>query len=192
MNENLIRCFIAVSLPAEILNQINNYIQKLRQIAPDVRWVKAHGIHITLKFLAEQPQPVVTRIQENLHDITGVVNPFRLKVNGTGCFPNARRPKVFWLGLDHDPDNSLFKLHDFIENNLEPLGFLREKRRFSPHLTMGRVKLPADYQHIFSYFESSPFPVMQFNVNEVVLMRSVLRPQGAVYTPIETYELHKN
>jgi 2'-5' RNA ligase len=189
MNDKMIRCFIAVKLPDDILDQIKTYIRSLRDIGPDVRWVKPQGIHITLRFLGEQPRNAVENVRNELHGIPGTVPPFRLKISGTGCFPNARKPRVFWLGIDHDPENSLFKLHEWIETRLEPLGFEREKRRFSPHLTLGRTKRPADHRPLLAYLESNPFPEMSFDITEVIFMRSELRPQGAVYTPIERYAL---
>ena len=189
MNNNLIRCFIAISLPTNILDEIGSYLRQLKKIAPTVRWAKVAGIHLTLKFLAEQPEPIVKSIEKELIGIGGVSQPFQLTVAGAGCFPNQKRPRVFWLGLEHDQNNSLFRLHDWIDTHLEPLGFEREKRRFSPHLTLGRVKSPSEYQDIFDFFTQNPFPVMKFNVYEVVLMHSELRPEGAKYTPIHRYSL---
>jgi RNA 2',3'-cyclic 3'-phosphodiesterase len=189
MSNNLIRCFIAVSLPQEILDQIGLYLQELKNISPRVRWVKPTAIHITLKFLAEQSQEMVKIVEKELTSLGEVCPPFELSVAGTGCFPNRNRPRVFWLGLEHDAKNSLFNLHEWIDQHLEPLGFEREKRRFSPHLTLGRVKEPSDHQNIFDHFARNPFPVSKFTVKEVVFMQSELRPKGAKYTPIGKYLL---
>ena len=130
-------------------------------------------------------------MQQSLKNVSGLTEAFDLKVTGTGCFPNKRKPRVFWLGLQHDINNTLFKLHEWVDQKLDPLGFPREKRRFSPHLTLGRVKTEADYHHVFDFFEKSPFPTMQFKVTEVIFMRSQLHPQGAIYTPIEKYQLQQ-
>jgi len=192
MSNNLIRCFVAISLPQEILDQIGLYLQELKEISPRVRWVKPTAIHITLKFLAEQSQKVVNSVEKELTGLGEICPPFDLSVVGAGCFPNRNRPRVFWLGLEHDTKNSLFKLHEWIDKHLEPLGFEREKRRFSPHLTLGRVKEPSDHQNIFDHFAKYPFPISKFTVQEVVFMQSELRPEGARYTPIRTFSLIKS
>ena len=189
MNINLIRCFIAVSLPTTILDGIDTYLRQLKKIAPTVRWAKTAGIHITLKFLGEQSEPIVKSIEKELIGISGVSQPFQLTVAGAGCFPNQKRPRVFWLGLEHDQNNSLFRLHDWIDTHLEPLGFEHEKRRFSPHLTIGRVKDQSGHQPVFDYIGRNPFSPMKFMVREITLMRSELRSEGAKYTPIHRYPL---
>ena len=189
MNNNLIRCFIAISLPTNILDQIGSYLHQLKKISPTVRWAKVAGIHITLKFLAEQPEPTVKLIEKELLGISGVSQPFQLTVAGAGCFPNQKRPRVFWLGLEHDQNNSLIRLHDWIDTHLEPLGFEPEKRRFSPHLTLGRVKDQSGYRPVFDYFAQNPFLPMRFMVREITLMRSELRSEGAKYTPLYRYPL---
>ena len=189
MTTNLTRCFIAISLPREILDQIGLYLQELKEISPRVRWVKPAAIHITLKFLAEQSEEVVKVVETELTGLGEVSPPFELSVVGTGCFPNKNRPRVFWLGLEHDARNSLFKVHEWIDRHLEPLGFEREKRRFSPHLTLGRVKEPSDHQNIYDHFVQNPYPPSKFTVQEVVFMRSELRPDGAKYTAIGKYFL---
>jgi 2'-5' RNA ligase len=188
MSHNMIRCFIAISLSDEILDELDSYLQQLKKISPGVRWVKPAAIHITLKFLGEQPAQLVGSVERELTGISDVCSPFALSVVGTGCFPNRNRPRVFWLGLEHDAQNSLFKLHEWIDKRLEPLGFTREKRRFSPHLTIGRAKEQSRYPEVFEYFTEHPFPELKFDVNEVVFMRSELRPEGAKYTPIQKYQ----
>jgi len=189
MTNNIIRCFIAIPLPEDLLESIGQYQQKLGQITRDVRWVKPAGIHITLKFLGEQDPSIVTSVENELVNIEGLVNPFTLLVSGAGCFPNPKRPRIFWLGLEHDVDNSLFKLHDWIDRNLEQYGFEREKRRFSPHLTIGRVKNPAGFEDIFDFFHTHPFKQHKLSVKQIVFIRSILKPDRAVYTPIRKYSL---
>ena len=189
MDKNIIRCFIAVSLPLQILDQIGLYLSRLRNTAPQIRWVRPAGIHITLKFLAEQPAAVVKNVAGELADVGRVCPPFQLQVAGTGCFPNKRKPRVFWLGLEHDKNNSLFRLHEWIDTKLEPLGFEREKRRFSPHLTLGRVKDPSHCGSVFDFLAENPFNPLKFVVQEVGLIQSELRPEGAKYTTINSYLL---
>ena len=180
-----IRCFIAVKLPALILNEIGDYLAQLKKTAPDIRWVKSGSIHITLKFLGEQSQSKVAEVGRKLDGVGGLVKPFNLTVSGAGCFPNRRQPRVFWLGLEQDKSNPLFQLNAWVEDQLETLGFEKEKRRFSPHLTLGRVKQPGDYARIFNFLDEHNFRSESFLVEEVSLIRSELKPSGAVYTAIK-------
>jgi 2'-5' RNA ligase len=189
MSDQKIRCFIAVKVPQHILEEIDNYLMHLRRIASDVRWVKVHGIHVTLKFLGEIEPKLVDQVKNSLISITGVVEPFHLSVQGSGCFPNTRKPRVFWLGLQQNPENDLFRIYKWIENKLDIHGFEREKRKFSPHLTVGRVRKEQNFAPLFDYIKKNPFSKSSFQVNSIVFMRSILKPSGAEYELIEEYKL---
>ena len=188
-NQNLIRCFIAVELPPSIKNSLFEFLDRLKPISKSIKWVNPSGIHITLKFLGEIEPSEVKKVSGELQRIKGIVNPFELKISGNGAFPNKRRPRVFWLGLQQDEQRSLFRLHQWIDEQLEALGFEKEKRRFSPHLTLGRVKYPEDFSNVFDYLKDHPFEPDTLNVEEIVFMRSELKPTGAEYTVIQSYKL---
>ena len=183
--EDQIRCFIAVELPAVIQDEIGTYLSQLKKIAPEVRWVRAGSIHITLKFLGEQPASMVSQIEKKMDDVRGLIEPFTLAITGGGCFPNRRQPRVFWLGLEQDKSNPLFKVNAWIEDQMAMLGFDKEKRRFSPHLTLGRVRQPGDFSGIFDFFAENPFQSEGFQVKGISLMRSDLRTSGAVYSAVK-------
>jgi 2'-5' RNA ligase len=187
MPEKLIRCFIAIKMPDTLLTDIGQYIQQIKKLAPDVRWVKARSIHITLKFLGEIEENLLQQVVNELHPLKNLVEPFDLVVSGFGSFPSEKNPRVFWIGLEADVKNSLFTLHKWIDTKLESLGFTKEKRRFSPHLTVGRVKRPQNYNKLYHFIERNPFPKRIFKVEKVILMRSELNVAGAIYTPIEEY-----
>ena len=184
---DLIRCFIAIEIPDELKARIEKYISSLKQISPKIKWIKSTNLHITLKFLGEIQQDLLKQVQNELHDVTKIVNPFSMSVKNTGFFPNQFKPKVVWLGLQNDTKNSVFKLHEWIDNKLEPIGFKREKRRFSPHLTIGRIKFPDNIQELTKYINQYEFESCQFNVDQVVLMKSELKPFGAIYSKIKIY-----
>jgi len=186
---DVIRSFVAVKVPSNVLAEVEKYIQQLKQLTQDIRWVRPAAIHITLKFLGENSPDVTDQVANKLQDVSGLLPPFELTVKGTGCFPNRKRPRVFWIGLEPDADNSLFRLHQWIDINLKPLGFAREKRRFSAHLTMGRVKTQSDLTPVFSYMDTNSFLPCTFRVKSIILMKSQLQPSGAVYTPIQSYPL---
>jgi len=183
----LIRSFVAIELPNDIKSKIDDYIFELKQIAPKIKWIKAKNLHITLKFLGEIPQDLLNKVQNELLSISKVVSPFDLYVSDAGFFPNPFKPRVVWLGLQNESNNSIFKLHEWIDKKLEPLGFEREKRRFSPHLTLGRIKLAGNYQELTEYINQNEFHSSNFNISQVVLMKSVLKPAGAEYSRIKSY-----
>jgi 2'-5' RNA ligase len=187
MTEQLIRCFVAVKVPATVLSAIEQYIQALKQIEPDIHWVRANSIHITLKFLGEIKPELVRQVEEILEPLAHLYKSFSIKVKGTGCFPNKSKPRVFWLGLEQDSGNSLTEIHAWIDDNLKPLGFSVEERDFSAHLTLGRVKKPQNFTDLFSYLEKTPFTEQVFEVDKIVLMRSELKPSGAEYSEIKSY-----
>jgi len=184
---DLIRCFVAIEIPDDLKSKIDQYIYSLKQIAPKIKWIKARNLHITLKFLGEIPQNLVQQVQNELLGITKIVNPFNMSIQDSGFFPNQNKPRVVWLGMQNNGNNSIFKIHEWIDNRLEPLGFDKEKRRFSPHLTLGRIKFPGNYSELAEYISQNEFQSFDFKVNEVVLMKSVLKPSGAEYLKIKSY-----
>ena len=183
------RCFVAVEIPDELKILIDEYISSLKKISPDIKWIKAKNLHVTIKFLGEIPQGLLSKVQSELSGISNVVKPFEMSVGDAGFFPNQFKPRVIWLGMQNDNNNSLFKLHKWIDEKLEPLGFEREKRRFSPHLTLGRIKLPANHQSLTEYINQHKFQIYKINVSDVVLMKSILKPGGVEYSKIKDYSL---
>ncbi len=189
MPTELIRCFIAVDLPENLKAEISRLQSDLRSVVPEIRWTKASGIHLTLKFLGEIPHDQVEVVRESLNGIGTVTRPFKITVRDLGAFPSQHKPRVLWLGLEQGIDNPLFKLHEWIDLRLTSLGFEREKRRFSPHLTLARIRDPHPVEPLWQYIAEHPFPSHEFRVESVVFMRSRLLPGGAQYRLIENYPL---
>ncbi len=187
----IIRCFLAIDLPQDIKDAISNYIDQLKDIYPDLKWVRSGALHITLKFLGNQPAETVNKIVASLTQMTPPADPFYLEISGFGAFPNEKRARVFWLNAKAERLSELRSLHQWLENHLTAYGFEKEKRAFSPHLTIARVKKPGIFQPLFEYAGANPFSPMRFEVNEIVLMRSFLKPGGAEYRPIQKYPLLK-
>lgn len=138
--ENSIRLFVAVELTAEVraaLAGVQDAVQ--RQLPPRaVRWTNPGGIHLTLKFLGDTPAGKVEAIAQALGAAAGGFEPFDFTVAGFGCFPNARRANVLWVGVPDAP-RALAGLQRAADLQLTRLGFEREPRAFAPHLTLGRV-----------------------------------------------------
>jgi 2'-5' RNA ligase len=189
MPDQLIRCFIAIRLPEDILNTISDYLNDLRKLTSNVRWVRPESIHLTLKFLGEVEPRSVERVKDQLSSISGLFSPFDLCFSGSGCFPGKKRPRVFWLGMEESTENTIFEIYQWIENRLQPLGFEKEKRRYSPHLTLGRVKRPENFSKLFAYLNENPISRLVLGVKEIYFMQSLLKPSGAEYRVIDSYIL---
>lgn len=181
----MIRSFIAIELPDEIRHALAEVQKRLRRDVAGVRWVEAGSIHLTLKFLGdihtEQIQPIAAAAM-------GVVQnepPLTLGVCDLGAFPNPRRPRVIWVGIGGDVAR-LGRLQTRLEEALEPLEFPREERAFRPHLTVGRVKDPRRPPDLTRALADVTVPrCNSFDVREILLYKSDLRPTGAIYTKLQ-------
>jgi 2'-5' RNA ligase len=184
-----IRTFIAVELDEELQNNLRRLQERLRgQVAPrSVRWVRSEGIHLTLKFLGDTPLSKLDEIKTALARAAAEVGSFTFTVGGVGCFPNLRRPRVAYVGLQ-EPTGKLARLRDAVEAHVAPLGFPTERRRFSPHLTLGRVQRRASKSEIVEIGQvvaaSEMGTLDEMAVTVVSHIKSDLRPSGAVYTTL--------
>jgi len=183
----LIRCFLAIELPAEIKSDIDHYLAGLKKFSPSIRWTRSTNIHITLKFLGDIETEILSKVTSALISISEIFKPFTISIAGSGVFPGEKNPRVIWLGIKSDIDNMFYKNYQWIENKLGLLGFEKERRKFSPHLTIGRIKHPQNMTNLFDYMKEKPFPEKQFLVNEIVLMQSILKPSGAEYTMLHKF-----
>ena len=185
---SLLRAFIAVEIPPEIHQAIESKTAQL-QAALDtslVRWVPADNIHLTLKFLGDVSPTNVEMLSQMLNVEVNQHATFVLKFEGLGAFPNPRRPRVIWIGIQAPAE--LEALQHGIEAAAATLGYPREGRPFSPHLTVGRVKQnvgSAGLQKIRSALEQTKIGALgTAQVNAVHLFKSDLKPSGAVYTKL--------
>jgi len=185
------RAFIAVKLDERIHRRLELLQEELRGAMPArvVRWVEPDNIHLTLKFLGDTPAARLPDITRALEGVAAGVKPFAFDLAGLGCFPNTRRPNVVWVGIQ-EPAGRLAALQERIEEALEPLGFAREGRGFSPHLTLGRVRRegrPADIAEVGLAVEKRRDKVKNVGRQEVAgvtLFQSDLRPEGPIYTAL--------
>jgi RNA 2',3'-cyclic 3'-phosphodiesterase len=129
------RIFVALDLDPEMRVRIARFIEEMRALAPDVRWVSAESLHITLKFIGEKPDQLTPKIEERLRSV--LANSFELSFRGCGFFPTPRSARVFWIGIEAAP--ALAELASAIDSALSSLPIPKEERAFSPHLTLARA-----------------------------------------------------
>lgn len=188
-----IRAFIAIDLPQEIKSRLLLLENELKQYHSDfIKWVNPDGIHLTLKFLGNTNYNDIKAITGAIKDACNECKSFALETTGIGVFPNYYRPRVIWLGIGGELD-ILFKAQKRIDDALVKLGFNREKRPFSPHVTLGRVRDNVATNKIREFSEvlkNIKYDEKQYiEVNEVKLIRSQLYSAGAVYTEISSVNL---
>ena len=189
----LIRAFIAVELPAELKSELAELEGQLKKNSPlVVKWVDPNNIHITLKFLGEISEDSIEELMLAIEESTQGIQPFKLEVREVGAFPNLERAQVLWVGVKGELDK-ITKLQKRIESNTEQLGFPRESRGFSPHLTLGRVRdeaRPNERQRLGKLLADTSFAALHnVDVEAVNLMRSQLTPTGPIYTCIGSLRL---
>jgi 2'-5' RNA ligase len=178
----VIRTFICIEIPQSIKDRINRLQEILRQIDAQISWTKPSNIHLTLKFLGGIEASRIERVKKALERAASGIGPFEVEVSGSGCFPSARSPRVLWVGFSNVPER-LQHLYSNIEDELARGGFEREKRKFSPHLTIGRMRTPHNAARVAEALIASGFESEAFIATEVILMRSDLKPTGSIYTP---------
>ncbi len=183
-----IRAFIAIELDEPVKTALADVQRRLREAMPrdSVRWVRPGGVHLTLKFLGNVPAGQVADITRAIEAAAGQgIAPFSLTIGQLGCFPNLRRPRVVWVGVQ-EPTGALARLQGAVEKHIAPLGYPTEKRPFSPHLTLGRTQRrasPADVRRIGEVVGAAGVgQLAAMEVRAVGLIRSDLKPTGAVYT----------
>lgn len=192
---SLLRAFIAVELPPEIHKAIESETAPLRAALDSslVRWVPTSNIHLTLKFLGGVSSANVELLTQMLSVEVNQYESFTIKFEGLGAFPNPRRPRVIWIGIQAPA--GFEALQHGIEAAAATLGYPAEKRPFSPHLTIGRVKQnagPAGMQKIRNVLEEMKVGALgTVKANAVHLFKSDLKPTGAVYTRLFSAPLKK-
>lgn len=182
-----IRTFIAIELN-EALRHALAQTQARFQREPSarvVRWVVPENIHLTLKFLGEVDAAQLPALQRAVADACARNAPFTLTLGGAGAFPNTRQPNVVWIGARGQIENAA-RLAEQIDLACAALGFAREARAFTPHLTLGRVKReasPNERQHLGALIADARIGDLgDLRVERVSVMKSVLTPRGSVYT----------
>jgi 2'-5' RNA ligase len=176
-----VRCFVAVELPEALKEPIASRTEKLRKSGADARWVRAENFHLTLKFLGSVPEEMLPELREALAGATRPHARFRLGFRGAGVFPSRKRPRVVWVGT-HDSER-LVDLQRDVEAAMEALGFEAEKRPYSAHLTIGRLKSQKRRDFLLRALDELVDESFgHFDVTEVALMKSTLKPGGAEYS----------
>jgi 2'-5' RNA ligase len=185
------RLFVAVKIAPDVADRLCRAEDELAPLLNDLRWIRRESLHLTLKFLGQVDDGKIPEVERALQPAIAPLTRFTVSCRGLGVFPDIRRPRVFWAGLE---GGALPALAEATEAALAPLGFPREKREFRPHLTIGRWREGARggdaLRRVVDEWRGRDFGA--FAVDETVLFQSTLRRDGAVYKALKTFLLRAN
>jgi 2'-5' RNA ligase len=183
------RSFFAIELSAEIATGVRRIQGELQERARGVRWVRPEGIHLTLKFLGEVEPDRIEAIVHKAEETIQGIGPFTVEIRGGGGFPSAKNPRVIWIGVENH-SGMLKQLQARVEAGMEELGFPQERRGYTPHLTVGRLRSGKGSNTVgqaLDAIRASELGTME--VREIILFRSHLKPTGAEYTRLSSFPL---
>jgi len=178
-----IRCFVAVACGGDELAAKFTEVRRMLEVArADVKFVEPENIHLTLKFLGEIEPSLVEQVSQVVKETS--FQPFSVRLEGMGVFPNLRRPRVVWAGIT-DGVSQLAEIWKNVDAKLSELGFEKERRRFSPHITIGRVRSGRNRDRLVEEISTlSSYEFGGLHVDRIVLKKSVLTPRGPIYTTL--------
>jgi RNA 2',3'-cyclic 3'-phosphodiesterase len=178
------RIFIALDIPGEIRERLSEYTERARKLAPEARWARVEGLHVTLKFVGEASDDLVQQMKNALETVKAA--PFEVKFEGVGFFPNPKAARVFWAGVDGGAD--LPRLASAMEEALERLGIEREAKPYHPHLTLAR-SAQRPLSELRQLLTDAPPQFGTMTAREFFLYRSQPQKGGSKYTKLERFGL---
>jgi 2'-5' RNA ligase len=182
------RLFIAIDTPSSVRPLLIEARNRMKTIRTDVKWESDDKLHCTLKFLGDTDAGIVSDIQLRLQEIAGTFSRITVAYSGLGTFPNRREPRIIWAGI-RDPQSTLTTMAKSIDQAMTAFGFEQERRAFSPHVTLGRVKGRHGIGELLDTLETITFDCPPVLIHEMLLVKSELRPSGSVYSIVAKMEL---
>jgi 2'-5' RNA ligase len=182
------RTFIAIDIPASAKIKKCLHILSSGLAGEKIRWMADNNLHLTIKFLGDTEEKTIPGIVTKLTEITKNLTAFPVTIKKVGVFKNLRDPRIIWLGIE--ADKGLAELKTSVENQISMLGFPPEDRKFSPHLTVGRIKFLRDKNKLHQIIDDYQEQILhQFFVKELVFYESILKKEGPEYIPLGRYRL---
>jgi RNA 2',3'-cyclic 3'-phosphodiesterase len=177
------RIFFALDIPPEIRKRLAEYMERVRSCAPEARWARVEGLHVTLKFVGEVNEELVRQMKSALAGVN--VPPVEVKFEGVGFFPNAKAARIFWAGVDGG--NALSHLAAEVDARLARLGVAKEEKPYRPHLTLARASTHP-LRELAPLVEAGPqFGTM--TAREFFMYQSQPQRGGSKYTKLERFGL---
>lgn len=177
------RLFVAIELSSKVRSALSRVQSTLRVECRDVRWVPAENIHLTVKFIGDVSDRDVDAVARAVTGVAGEVEPFELEISGSGCFPASGPVRIVWAGV-HEGSGALLRCAERLEDALWELGVAREPRRYSPHLTVGRVRRDVSEGSLRAAVDTCHVRTILQSVSALTLMSSDRSSKGPIYTPV--------
>lgn len=182
-----VRAFLAIDLDDDLKPKINKIIKEFKQIDTRIKYVELANLHLTLKFFGDIDTNGLNLLEQAIANVLADFNAFNINIKGCGAFPNNNHIKVIWVGID---DDSIIRdLHDKLDKEFVRLGFDKD-RKFSTHLTIGRMKSAKNKDKVKSVIEEfEDVEIGEMEVSKISLKKSTLTPQGPIYEDLTVFEL---
>ncbi|GIW79811.1 MAG: RNA 2',3'-cyclic phosphodiesterase [Gemmatales bacterium] len=184
-----IRTFIAVDPDKAIRNRLVSLQESLAAVDSDIKWVEPENLHVTLLFLGEVEDRQLSEVCRIVQACADRHEAFLMTVENVGAFPNLHRPRVVWAGIG-EGKQELCALHDELEIPMQDLGYRREERRYTPHITLGRIRNKGPASGLAQALnKKTGWKAGETQIREIHVMSSELTPQGPVYTVMSKAKL---
>lgn len=173
---------MALPLSSQVERALGQIIDDLSAVGAGVKWVDPRNIHMTVRFLGDTDERLIPDLQKLIDRCVLRTNTTRVTITRLGAFPNLKKPRVFWAGLDQDtPLDSIVAMAEEIERGVQALGFEPESKSFKPHLTLARVKYPDGLDRLCRAVHDYAVTPIDVSLDRLVLFKSTLTPRGPVY-----------
>lgn len=178
------RTFLAIEVPRAQREVVYTIIKEATEKNLPVRWVNFENLHLTLKFLGEIDEKKKNEITPVITEVAKKFAPFPMSLEGIGCFPGPKNPRVLWVGVKESAEK-LIEIANTLEEHLSRLGFKKEDKKFHPHLTFGRIKTFCKVDDILA----ETIQTEAFTVTAITLFKSTLKPEGPIYEELQKFPL---
>lgn len=182
-----VRAFLAIDLDDDLKPKIHKIIKQFKQTDANIKYVELNNLHLTLKFFGDIDTEGLSVLEEKIANAVSEFDQFKIKIKGCGAFPNNSHIKVIWIGIDEDL--LIRQLHDKLDGEFSKLGFYKD-RKFSTHLTIGRMKSAKNKNQVKSIIEElKDIEIGEMIVDKISLKKSTLTPSGPIYEDLKVFEL---
>ncbi|MEW5799186.1 MAG: RNA 2',3'-cyclic phosphodiesterase [Bacteroidota bacterium] len=187
MSDQLLRSFVGIFPPAELIDRLVLIQSKLKPFAPHAKWEKEKKFHITVEFLGDKTELWLKQLNNDIRNSLALP-PFNIELTHCGAFPSDRSPKVFWIGSNPEKNSQLENLAEMIRKITKLHGHTPDAKPFHPHITIGRAKGKIS-SNLIQNIETVTFHPIEFTCSEIRIMRSRLASTGSTYTTLFTIPL---
>ncbi|HDZ77182.1 MAG TPA: RNA 2',3'-cyclic phosphodiesterase [Candidatus Omnitrophica bacterium] len=175
------RTFIAIKVPENIQKNFRLIQKKLKRPGQNIKWVNPENIHLTLKFLGETKETQLPQIKKVLVDAASEFKISNIKIGTLGVFPGIKNPRIIWIGAE-EKDTTIAEIAEILNNRLKNLGFIKEKRKFTPHITIARIRSLNNITDLLNNITANiDFEAGEFKVNKICLIQSRITSSGSIY-----------